>query len=211
VRHGLTGPIVAFVGSVTPDKGAIHLAQAVARLWAEGRPVELVLAGRPVEEFERAFARLPAAVRSRVRRIGPVVGQDKRDLLAACSLLAMPSRVDSFGIVYLEAWACGKPVIGARAGGVPEVIRDGETGFLVNWGDVPGLADAIGRLLDDPELAQRMGQAGREQVVQQHTWDHVYDRVLAIYRDLTRGTVGDRPQRGGDRPQRGDGCTWRSM
>jgi glycogen(starch) synthase len=185
-RYGLSGPIVAFIGSVTPDKGAIHLVQAIARLWAEGRPVELVLAGQPVSEFEHAFARLPADVRRRVRRIGPVIGQDKRDLLAACSLLAMPSRVDSFGIVYLEAWACGKPVIGAWAGGVPEVIHDGETGLLVHWGDVPALADAIGRLLDDPDLARRLGQAGSEQTLRQHTWDHVYDRVLAIYHAVKR-------------------------
>lgn len=180
-RHRLQGPLVTFIGAVTPDKGAIHLCQAVAALWDQGHQVELVLAGPPVDQFRRAFARLPAVVQERVRLTGPVVGDQKRDLLAATDVLALPSRVDSFGIVFLEAWACGKPVIGARAGGVPEVVDDGVDGLLVPYGDVPALAEAVTCLLGDESLAARMGAAGREKVLTRYTWDHIIPRIVAVY------------------------------
>src|SRR3712207_8646872 len=74
--------------------------------------------------------------------------EDKRDLNAAGQVFCMPSRTDSFGIVYLEAWLNGVPVIGARAGGVPEIIDDGVDGYLVEFGDVAALANRIELLLD---------------------------------------------------------------
>ena len=88
--------------------------------------------------FEGVYGELPEAHRVRTRRLGPVRGQLKQDMLAATDLFVLPSRVDSFGIVYLEAWAYGLPVIGCRAGGVPDVIDDGQDGLLVNYGDEPG-------------------------------------------------------------------------
>ena len=82
----------------------------------------------------------------------------------------MPSRTDSFGIVYLEAWLNGVPVIGARAGGVPEVITDGVDGYLVDFGDVAALANRIELLLRRPEAARALGEAGRRKVLAEHKW-----------------------------------------
>ena len=115
-----------------------------------------------------------------------MLGQDKRDLFAATTALAVPSRIDSFGIVYLEAWACGKPVIGARAGGVPDVIADGEDGLLVPYGDVPALAQAIARLSDDAALAAQMGARGRAKVERSYTWDKIFGIVESAYKELVR-------------------------
>jgi phosphatidylinositol alpha-1,6-mannosyltransferase len=83
---------------------------------------------------------------------------------SACEIFALPSRGEGFGLVYLEAMARGKPVIGGAHGGAPEVIDDGRTGYLVHHGDAPQLATSIETLLADPELAREMGKRGRERV-----------------------------------------------
>ena len=108
----------------------------------------------------------------------------RRDALAAASVYAQPSRTDSFGIAYLEAWCYGAPVVGARAGGVPAVIDDGENGLLVPFGDVGALAGALERLLRDGALARRLGASGRAKVLRELTWDAAYGRARAFYRDL---------------------------
>ncbi len=107
-------------------------------------------------------------------------------MLAATDLFAMPSRIDSFGIVYLEAWAYGVPVIGCRAGGVPDVIDDGQDGVLVDYGDEAGLATAIEGLLADPERRRAMGRQGRAKVEAHYTWDRIYRGLAAVYQELRR-------------------------
>ena len=97
----------------------------------------------------------------------------------------------SLGIVYLESWLYKKPVIGALAGGVTEVISHGEDGYLVPFGDVARLADCIATLLTDKELAQRFGEAGCRKVLSEHTWDKKYGMISQVYRQL--GAVLGRP------------------
>ena len=87
---------------------------------------------------------------------------------AACEIFALPSRGEGFGLVYLEAMACGKPVIGGMHGGAPELIQDGVTGYLVPHGDPIQLATALQTLLADPQHAKEMGARGRQTV------DHEY-------------------------------------
>ncbi|MBL8094384.1 MAG: glycosyltransferase family 4 protein [Anaerolineales bacterium] len=185
-RHGLTGPIVAFLATMLPDKGATTVVAAVAALWARGVSVELVMAGNSVPAFDAFLAAQPQSVRARVRVLGVVSEQEKYDLLAAADLQAMPSRTDSFGIVYLEAWLAGKPVIGAQAWAMDEVISDGVDGLLVPFGDPKSLADAIAALLADPERRAAMGAAGRAKVLARYTWDHTYPLVRDAYERLTR-------------------------
>lgn len=183
-RHHLTDPIVTFLGVVTHDKGSFHLVQALEKLWAQHQRTHLVIAGQPVDEFNAFYNRLSPATQQRIIRLGPVTGQDKQDLLAATDIFALPSRIDSFGIVYLEAWAYGKPVIGAHAGGVPDVIADGRDGQLVHFGNVDELAASIAHLLANPSLAAALGQAGRVKVEQQYTWDRIIQLTYNIYTDL---------------------------
>jgi glycosyltransferase involved in cell wall biosynthesis len=82
----------------------------------------------------------------------------------ACEMFALPSRGEGFGLVYLEAMAHSKPVIGGAHGGTPEVIEDGVTGYLVPHGDASQLATSIETLLSDPAMAQKMGGRGRQRV-----------------------------------------------
>jgi glycosyltransferase involved in cell wall biosynthesis len=187
-QHGIDGPLVTFMGVLTDDKGVVHLLRAMQRLWQADSDATLALAGPLVEPsgFERALGELPEAHRAHVRRLGPVGGSLKQDLLAATDVFALPSRVDSFGIVYLEAWAYGAPVVGCQAGGVPDVIDDGADGLLVEFGDVAALAATLDSLLADPQRRQAMGARGRAKVEARYTWERIYRGLLAVYEELLR-------------------------
>jgi glycosyltransferase involved in cell wall biosynthesis len=182
-RFQLEGPVVLFLGTLSTDKGALTLVKAMEQLWTkvDASPL-LVLAGQVLDEFSEQFQKVSSPTRSRTRLLGSIPDDDKNDLLAACDLLALPSRADSFGIVLLEAWLYGKPVIGAKAGGIPDVIEDGRDGFLVNFGDAETLAARIQQLLNDRELAQAFGATGRAKVLAQHTWDQKYAVMREVYR-----------------------------
>lgn len=180
----IAGPLVLYIGALAYDKGAIPAVQAMQRLWAQGSDATLALIGAPLDQFTHFHARLPAADQARIRVLPYAPEQAKRDALAAADVFTMPSRTDTFGIVYLEAWCYGLPVVGARAGGVPDVIDDGEDGLLVPFGDAEATAAAIGRLLRDRDLAHRLGAAGQAKLLRQFTWDRIYAQVRAVYSEL---------------------------
>jgi glycogen(starch) synthase len=186
-QHNLSGPIVAFLSAMAYDKGTVHLVEAVRRLWHTGVQVDLVLAGAVLSPFQSYLASLPEADRQRLHVLGPVTEEEKRDLLAACDIFAMPSRTDSFGIVYLEAWTYEKPVIGARTWAIRDVIDHGKDGMLVPFGDVQALAQAIKRLIDQPAARRAMGVAGKKKVETRHTWDQKYALVRNLYEHLSAG------------------------
>lgn len=184
IDQRIDGPLVLFIGALAYDKGAIHLIEAMQRLWRNGHTATLVLIGAPLAHFDTFYARLPAADRSRIRLLPYAPDPVKRDALAAADVFALPSRTDSFGIVFLEAWCYGVPVIGARAGGIPDVIIDRQDGLLVRFGDVVELAQAIGLLLGNRALAQRLGAAGRQKTLRHLTWEQVYRRARAVYAEV---------------------------
>jgi glycosyltransferase involved in cell wall biosynthesis len=181
--HGIGGPIVLTLGTAAYDKGSIHLLEAMQRLWAEGSDATLVHIGSSrMRHFDSFYASLPPEQQRRCKLLGFRSEAEKNDALAAAQVFALPSRTDTFGIVYLEAWCYELPVIGAYAGGVPDVIEDGETGFLVPFGDVYSLARRLGRLLHDRGLARRLGQQGRATVLREHTWANKYALIAEVYR-----------------------------
>ena len=108
--------------------------------------------------------------------------EEKRDAFDACDLFAMSSRYDSFGIVYLEAWRCGKPVIGAKVGAIPEVIEEGKDGLLVEFGEVDQLASAIISLLNNPDLCREMGEAGRKKVIDKFNWQKNIGKIEEVFK-----------------------------
>jgi glycogen(starch) synthase len=185
-RFGLPpeSPVVTFVGHKTAGKGALYLLEACQALLDERPDLTFALAGEPTPAFRQRYQALPGTVRSRVLDLR-LPEQEKHDLLAASSALVLPSRDDSFGIVLLEAWLHGKPVVGANAGGIPDVIQEGETGLLVPYGDAVALARAIAWLLEHPAEAAQMGARGQERTLARWTWDAVYERVWAVYRQVT--------------------------
>lgn len=184
-KYALPGPVVCYIGPKTYDKGTFHLVQAMEKLWAKGDPSTLVLAGTDIEDFTRYLDKLPARVKNNCLMLDYIGDGDKRDLLDACDMLVLPSRSDSFGIVFLEAWLYGKPVVGARAGGIPGLVRDGVDGLLVPFGDVKELAASIQKIMMDSKYARELGSAGRERVLAEFTWDEKYAIVKRLYEELT--------------------------
>jgi glycosyltransferase involved in cell wall biosynthesis len=104
----------------------------------------------------------------------------------ACDVFVMPSHAEGFGIVFLEAMAFAKPVIGGNHGGTPDVIRDGVTGFLVEYGDIDGLTSRILSLLQNEELRQKMGQTGRQYVEENFSFARFQHRLVHL---LTGGSA----------------------
>jgi glycosyltransferase involved in cell wall biosynthesis len=180
-KYRVEPPYVLFVGRVSFEKGAIHAAQAVRALRQQGTAVTLILIGQTAPEFDRFYARLPESGKGDIRPLGILSDADKHGLLAGATTLLLPSRTDSFGIVLLEAWAHGVPVVAARAGGIPGVVDDGQNGLLVPFGDVPALSQAIQQLLADEPLRHRLGTHGRIKTETTYTWTAVADQVLANY------------------------------
>jgi glycogen(starch) synthase len=167
----------------------------VRHLWRAGRQVELALAGAVLTPFRHYLDRLPPQDRGRIRVLGSIDESEKRDLLAACDMLVMPSRTDSFGIVYLEAWLHRKPVIGARAWGTSDVIEEGRDGLLVPFGDAPALAKAIAYLLEHPALRAEMGARGEHKVYRFHQWKFKHAALRDLYgRLVDAGAHGQRSE-----------------
>jgi len=190
-RHGFHDALVVALGALAPDKGTRELVQAVARLNRSGRRLDLALAGPSLSSFERWYTALDADQRVGTRLLGVISPEEKRDLFDGADIVALPSRTESFGIVFVEAWANRKPVIAADAGAVPELVRDGENGLLVPFGDVEALASAILRLLDDTALARALGERGHQLATEHYTWAAVHERVkeafqIAIERRMER-------------------------
>jgi glycosyltransferase involved in cell wall biosynthesis len=192
--------VVGHLATLDPNKGTNDLVRAVARLndRRSDDPIHLILAGPSSPDFE-AFARaLPESYRPWLSMIGPLPTSGRADFFAALDLFAMPSRTDSFGIVFLEAWANALAVVAAAAGGVAEVVADGRTGLLVPFGDLDRLSAAIGRLVADPGLARRLGSAGRALVAEGYTWDDRFRVLDARTRMLVasrRAGLGAGPRR----------------
>jgi phosphatidylinositol alpha-1,6-mannosyltransferase len=122
-----------------------------------------------------------------VRFMGRVSEEELVFLYNACQVFVMPSReisegghVEGFGIVYLEANACGKPVIGGRSGGVLEAIREGQTGWLVDPDSASDLADKIIDLLSHPEKAQALGEQGLQWVRKTFNWEDYAEQVFEL-------------------------------
>jgi phosphatidyl-myo-inositol dimannoside synthase len=165
-------------------KGMDTLITALPFLLTEWPDVQLVAVG---EGDDQGWLEQLADGRGVLRHVHFLSGLTYPEIAAcyqACEIFALPSRGEGFGLVYLEAMACGKPVIGGAHGGAPEVIDDGKTGYLVQHGDSGQLATSLETLLADPELARAMGARGRARVEQEFRFNVFAKSLKKILRDL---------------------------
>ncbi len=181
-------PIIAFVGQQVAHKGIDTLLQAMPDIWQQLPAARLVIAGKPTsysQTIRTLLADLPEAQRPHVLLLDSPAEVEKNGLLAACDVLALPSRHESFGMVLAEAWACRKPVVGGRVGGVAALVDDEEDGLLVPVSDAEALAQALLRLLQNPALRHKMGAAGQKKVESRYTWA----AVTAVYRQACLAAI----------------------
>jgi glycosyltransferase involved in cell wall biosynthesis len=164
-------------------KGMDTLITALPRLLMLWPELQLVLAG---SGDDRGWLEDLAEKNGVIRHVHFLSGLSYAELAAcygACEVFALPSRGEGFGFVYLEAMACGKPVIGGAHGGAPEIIQDGVTGYLVPHGDSVQLATAFQALLADPAHAKEMGARGRRTVEQEYRFQAFAKSLKRILRE----------------------------
>jgi glycosyltransferase involved in cell wall biosynthesis len=172
--------VVTFVGRLTRDKGIPELLTAFLRLDRQFRDLRLVLVGCFEEEDL-----LPVETREGLQThphvifAGPV--EDTPAYYAMTDIVVLPSRREGLPTVVLEAQAAGKPVVGAAATGIVDVITDEETGLLFPVGDAAALAAVLARLITDKTLAARVARAGQEQVKQEFRQEDVWEKLLHAY------------------------------
>ncbi len=178
-------PVIAFVGQLSKRKGIHLLLAAMPQVWQAYPEAKLLLAGARgtyAEQLEQIIAKLPASTENnRLIMQSNFSESDKANIFAACDVLVFPSQEESFGIVFLEAWACRKAVIGLRAGAIPSIVRDGVDGLLVAPDDTNALGQAICQLLGNPSRRDSMGEAGYHKITEHYTWDIVTRKFRAVY------------------------------
>jgi len=180
-------PKALFLGSVGPRKGAWDLLQAMSRIARQGIYLTLWLAGD--EETDGALERARNAVNSlglqdTCEVLGPVYGDDKLSLLRRASLFVLPSYHEGLPMALVEALAAGLPVVATPVGGIPELVKDGENGFLVPPGDVETLADRLAILATNDDLRQRMGQQSRDIAERELDVKPYVARLVTLYKSL---------------------------
>jgi len=189
------GPLLLYVGRIAPIKGLETLLDAVACLRGSGTPARLVVVGGEADE---SAAGHEADVRRRAARLGladavTFVGAQRqerlRDWYCAADVTVLPSYYESFGMVALEAMACGSAVVASRVGGLQTTVRDGVTGVLVPESDPCALAEAITGVLGDAALRWRLGREGRRWAAA-HRWPCVAEAICREYAALA-GAAGE--------------------
>ncbi|MEY3407682.1 MAG: hypothetical protein RL038_743 [Actinomycetota bacterium] len=195
-KYGIdaTRPFVLFVGRITRQKGLIHLLRAAKKL-PEG--VQLVLAASSPDEKIIGDEVSAAVAELRALRPHDVVWIEQQvpkpeliTLLTHAGVFACPSIYEPLGIVNLEAMACGTAVVASAVGGIPEVVVDGETGYLVSYTpeDVAGfeeqIATALEKALSDPERSNQMGQNGRIRAAEHFDWSAIARSTIEVYESV---------------------------
>ena len=185
-RFRIPGPYVLFVGRLASNKGLLDLVPAFAQLGKADPIAQLVLVGEDGGQRAAVEARAKAlGLADRVHLVGHV--EEDAVLSSAyrgARLTVLPSEYEAFGLVLLESLAAGTPVVASRVGGIPEFVEDGKAGLLVPPRSPEALAEALGRLWTDRELERRLGEYGRDVVVPRYDWDHIVDRIDAVYREV---------------------------
>ena len=172
-------PLLVHVSNFRPVKRPVDCVEILARVLKKGIKARLVMVG---DGSERTNAE------HRARCLGvfeqcSFVGKQPRivDYLSVSDVLLLPSEQESFGLAALEAMACEVPVIASRVGGIPEVVTDGETGFLSEVGDVDKMSDDAARLLGDKEFRRQMGQRARKSAIDRYRTDVVIPQYIDFY------------------------------
>ena len=156
----------------------------MAEVWQTFPQTRLLIAGAETaytKEIKQKIALLNPKLQEKIIYCPNISNEFKFDLFNACDIVVNASKSESFGIVYLEAWACKKPVIGCTIEAVKSVINNGVDGLLVEPDDYKHLARHLNSLLTDPQKRKEMGDAGYRKVNELYTWDIVAGKYRSVY------------------------------
>lgn len=182
--------IILHVSTFRPVKRITDCIKMIARMCELERTkgnrlgVKLLMCGDGPERADAEALAQELGVAENVIFAGKQPQAQVRDYLSIADLFVLPSESESFGLVALEAMACQVPVVATRVGGIPEVVLEGETGFLFEIGDVQGMAEAALRVLNDEHERQRLGERGRELAVANFTTEKIIPQYEALYESV---------------------------
>ncbi len=177
---------VVFMGWVEPNKGVLDLVEAVHRFRGPLKGVRFVICGRgsALETMQQRIADLGLTPQFEFR--GWVSGEAKFAAIQQADLFVLPSYREGVPNTLVEAMAAGRPVLSTRVGGTPDLVQDGERGYLVDAGDIQALGEALVVLCHDPVLRRRLGAQARQYILAQHDIDQIWPTFLNLF----RGTYG---------------------
>ncbi len=178
---------VLFVGNLTLQKRPDVLLEAFTRVSKAfpGKRLLFVGDGPQRKKLEERAGHL--GIENRVSFLGAVPNAELPRIYRKAHVLVLPSEKEGLGQVVMEAMACGLPVLASRDGGIPDLVKNGETGFLFNPGDIGALAGYLKNLLKDPEKAIRFGIRARRTAVSEFHGSNVIERYQSVYRDALKG------------------------
>ncbi len=183
-------PVIGSVANLFPRKGHEYLLEALVEVRKEIPDIYCFIVGEGDHRYQE---KLHEIVQMRgLQRCVTFSGFQKNvmEYVAAFDVFVLPSVLEGFGIVLLEAMALKKPIVASRVGGIPEVVEDGVMGLLVPPGDPKSLARALVRLLRDPSTRFRMGQAGRQRLETYFTLEQTMAKIQGLYRSLVSPSPG---------------------
>ncbi|HEX6683750.1 MAG TPA: D-inositol-3-phosphate glycosyltransferase [Candidatus Limnocylindrales bacterium] len=189
-RLGLDGypqKIVAFIGRIQPLKAPDVLVRALVELTAQPETIALIVGGPSGSGLDRPTALIELAtalgVADRVRFLPPQTGERLADVYRAADVVAVPSYNESFGLVALEAQACGTPVVAAAVGGLVTAVRDGVSGVLIDGHDPGDWAKVLGGLLGSPGWRAELS-AGAVEHAKDFSWDRTASQLVEVYSEV---------------------------
>ncbi len=178
--------------ALAPIYGIDDLINAFAMAVRQGMPpAELIIGGSGTQSVLLKTLAASLQIESLVRFVGAVRYARVPAMLASLDVYVALSRMESFGVGALEASACALPVIATDVGGLPEVVEEAVTGFLVSAGDIEAAAARMVELGTNPALRKRMGHNGRQMVLRRYQWKESVDRMELLYRELVRCPVNN--------------------
>ncbi len=181
--------LVLFCGYKNYEKGALSILKSIPYILKKIKKIYFVFIGPSTFAFNQELSKIHKLEEARIINFTPdnMTGYFDKKKIAAfkeADLYLMPSRSDAFGISFLEAWSAGKPVIGARTGATPEVIRENIDGLLVEFDNPEDIAKKVISLLKNKRLRKKLGSAGKLKVSQQYTWELVAKETHYTYQNL---------------------------
>jgi glycosyltransferase involved in cell wall biosynthesis len=189
--HGVTGPMLLFTGRLAVNKHLESVIALMPGLLKEFPDLMFVAVGEDHglgKQWHELAERLGVA--KHVKFVGRVGHEELLEAYRACDAFVLPSDYEAFGIVLLEAMACGKPCVATRVGGVPDIIRDRETGLLVPYGEKEPLKQALVSLLGDASMRREIGGAARRAIGNNFDWDSIVARIEKEYLHLAAAGEG---------------------
>jgi glycosyltransferase involved in cell wall biosynthesis len=175
---------IVYLGLINEKKGFFDLLAVMGKICRDNDNVRLLVGG--LGEEQRMRREMEAlGITTRVEYLGWLEAEERDNLLGTADILALPSYGEGMPMSILEAMSFGIPILATNVGGVPDIVLDGETGFLVQAGDLEQLYDRLMALIRDPNLRMAMGARGRRLVEQRHTLDKAIERIDVMYGSLT--------------------------